>query len=175
MRKVFPKNSKPLPTGVMNIKGKVITNPKEKKTVTLEHFKHRMRKRSVKEEVKEIEVLNNKLFAKRLSNAKENISPPFEMKELDFVLKTLKSGKSKDPENYVSELFKEGAIGSDLKKSILMMMNRMKHEMIIPECLRNYRIDSEITEEISEKEYKKNIKQFVGILKKIQTPIFGQK
>ena len=139
-RKVFPKNSKLLPTGVMNIKGKVITNPKEKKTVTLEHFKHRMRKRSVKEEVKEIEVLNNKLFAKRLSNAKENISPPFEMKELDFVLKTLKSGKSKDPENYVSELFKEGAIGSDLKKSILMMINRMKHEMIIPECLRTAHI-----------------------------------
>ena len=54
MRKVFPKNSKPPPTGVMNIKGKVITNPKEKKTVTLEHFKHRMRKRSVKEEIKEI-------------------------------------------------------------------------------------------------------------------------
>jgi hypothetical protein len=140
MRKVFPKNSKPLPTGVMNIKGKVITNPNEKKTVSLEHFKHRMRKRSVKEEVKEIEVLNNKLFAKRLSNAKENISPPFEMKELDFVLKTLKSGKSKDPENYVSELFKEGAIGSDLKKSILMMINRMKHEMIIPECLRTAHI-----------------------------------
>ena len=80
MRKVFPKNSKPPPTRVMNIKGKVITNPKEKKTVTFEHFKHRMRNRSVKKEIKEKEVLNNKLFAKRLSNAKENISPPFKMK-----------------------------------------------------------------------------------------------
>ena len=37
------------------------------------------------------------------------------MKKFDLVLKSLKSGKSKDPENYVSELFKEGAIGSDLK------------------------------------------------------------
>ena len=31
MRKAFPRKSKPLPTGVMNVKGKVITNPKEKR------------------------------------------------------------------------------------------------------------------------------------------------
>ena len=38
MRKAYPKKSKPLPTGVLNVVGKVITNPKEKKIVTLDHF-----------------------------------------------------------------------------------------------------------------------------------------
>ena len=45
LRKSYPKKSKPLPTGILNIKGKIVTNPDEKKQVTLKHFKHRMRKR----------------------------------------------------------------------------------------------------------------------------------
>ena len=48
MRKAFPKKNKPIPTGVMNIRGKVVTNPNEKKIVTLKHLKHRMRKRQKK-------------------------------------------------------------------------------------------------------------------------------
>ena len=62
------------------------------------------------------------------------------MNELNKVLKSLKSGKSKDPDNYVCELFKEGVIGSDLKTSILMMMNQMKEQMTIPQCLRTAQI-----------------------------------
>ena len=34
MGKSFPKKSKPLPTGIKNISGKIITNPEEKKKVT---------------------------------------------------------------------------------------------------------------------------------------------
>ena len=48
MKKSYPKNTRPLPTGVKNIEGKVITNPVEKKNVILDHFSHRMRKRPVK-------------------------------------------------------------------------------------------------------------------------------
>ena len=51
-------------------------------------------------------------------------------------LKELKSGKCKDSDNYIFELFKEGVIGNDLRKSLLIMMNKMKSEMKIPECLR---------------------------------------
>ena len=38
MAKAYPKKSKALPTGVKNVENKVITNPKEKKTVILDHF-----------------------------------------------------------------------------------------------------------------------------------------
>ena len=43
-RKAYPKKVKPLPTGVKNIEGKLITNVKEKKNVILDHFHHRMRR-----------------------------------------------------------------------------------------------------------------------------------
>ena len=80
VRKAYPKQVKPLPTGVMNMMGKVITNPKEKKLVTLDHFAHRMRKREVKDEVKEVISLKYELFEKRLKESKEKKSPQFELK-----------------------------------------------------------------------------------------------
>ena len=140
VRKAYPKQVKPLPTGVMNMMGKVITNPKEKKLVTLDHFAHRMRKREVKDEVTKVVSLKYKLFEKRLKESKEKKSPPFQLKELEKVLKSLKGGKSKDPDNYVSELFKEGVIGSDLKGSLLLLMNKIKSDQVIPECLRKANI-----------------------------------
>ena len=37
-------------------------------------------------------------------------------------------------------MFKEGVIGTDLKLSLLMMMNKMKDEVTVPECLRRANI-----------------------------------
>ena len=136
MRKAYPKVNKPLPTGVKDINGKVVTNPIEKKKVTLKHFQHRMRTRKIHEKVEEVDKLNKLLFEERLKEAKLNVSPPFSVNELDKVLKELKTGKCKDPDNYIFELFKDGVIGNDLRKSILIMMNIMKNKMKIPECLR---------------------------------------
>ena len=62
------------------------------------------------------------------------------MDELNEVLKHLKTGKSKDPNDYIYELFKDGIIGSDLRKSLLLMINKMKKDMKIPECLRTANI-----------------------------------
>ena len=129
MRKAYPSKSNPLPTGVKNAQGKLITNPKEKRKVTLEHFQNRMRNRYIKDDTKEVDDLNTKLFNKRLYLAKLNKSPPFEIKELEKVLKSLKPGKSKDPDDYICELFKDGVIGIDLKISILMMMNKIKEDI----------------------------------------------
>ena len=136
MRKAFPKKAKPLPTGVKNEQGKVITNPAEKMKVTQNHFVHRMRKRSAVDEVKAIRESNEKVFLGRLELARRNKSPDFTEDELDKVLKSLKTGKSKDHNGYICELFKKGVIGVDLRKSLLMMMNKVKSELIVPQCLR---------------------------------------
>ena len=127
MKKAFPSKQKPLPTGVKNIKGKLITNPEEKKKITLEHFEHRMRKRAIKEDIIEIRKLHETLFEERLNKAKHMTSDPFDMEELNKVLKSLKTGKSRYPDNLICELFKIGVIGDDLKMSILIMMNKIKN------------------------------------------------
>ena len=50
------------------------------------------------------------------------------------------SGKSKDPNNCICELFKEGVIGNDIKISVLMIMNQIKRQMCVPICLRTAHI-----------------------------------
>ena len=137
MRKAFPKKTQPLPTGVKNLIGKVITNPDEKKQVTLKHFENRMRKREVKDNVKESIDTSEKVFNMRVNETTNNKSPVFTMKELDTDLQKLKTGISKDPDSYIYELFKENTIGSDLKQSLLLMMNKIKQQMRVPEALRN--------------------------------------
>ena len=58
------------------------------------------------------------------------------MNELETAIKSLKIEKSRDPAGLISDIFREGVIGSDLKLSLLMMFNRMKDDITIPECLR---------------------------------------
>ena len=140
MKKAFPKKVKPVPTGVQNIEGKVITNPKEKKGVILNHFMHRMRKRPVKEELEEVLNLNDDTFRLRIEMAKKKKSTPITLEELNRSLKSLKIGKSRDPQSLLSELFKDGVIGTDLKNSLLMMFNKVKDEIYLPECFRTAQI-----------------------------------
>ena len=90
MRKAFPKKTVSIPTGVKNIQGKVITNPKEKKTVILNHFLHRMRKRQIKEDVQEIVKTKKEALELRLEVVKEDKSVPFQKEELEKALKSLK-------------------------------------------------------------------------------------
>ena len=51
------------------------------------------------------------------------------------VLGSLKKNKSRDPHNLVNDIFRTEVIGSDLRKSLLIMFNKMKDEIKIPEIL----------------------------------------
>ena len=59
-------------------------------------------------------------------------SPPWTMEDLEAALSNLKNNKSRDYEGYVNEMFKNDVIGSDLKKSLLIMFNSLKKENLIP-------------------------------------------
>ena len=108
--------------------------------MTLKHFVQRMRKRPNHEDTEEIARIKEDTFKMRIEEAKQNKSPPFSMKELKKVLKSLKSGKSKDSDGYTSELFKDGIIGSNLKESLLMMFNSIKDDKVIPDCLKTAQV-----------------------------------
>ena len=158
MKKAYPKKTKPLPTGVKNMENKIVTNPEEKKSVILEHFRHRMRKRPVHSDVKDIIDMNKCLFQERIKYAKNVKSSSFTLQELENTLKSLKVGKSRDPENLVTELFKEGSIGEDLKLSILYMMNKMKDQLKVPESIRTATITM-----LHKKKCKLDLKNWRGI------------
>jgi hypothetical protein len=91
-----------------------------------------MRKRPLLKEVETIAATEEDTFKIQLEKSKQNKSPPFSEKEVEKVLKSLKSGKCKDPDGYIRDLFQVETIGTDLKESILMMFNKRKVEMVIP-------------------------------------------
>ena len=103
----------------------MISNPNEKKKITLKHFKHRRRKRPKHEHEKQILEIEEVKFRARIEEGRKNKTPAFTLSELEKVLKGLTSGKSKDFNGYICELFKVGVIGGDLKLSLLMMVNQM--------------------------------------------------
>ena len=58
------------------------------------------------------------------------------MKDLDAVLKDLKKDKARDPNGWINEIFQEGIAGKNLKKSLLILFNRMKLENYFPDFTR---------------------------------------
>ena len=49
---------------------------------------------------------------------------------------SLKKGKSRGPEGFSNELFKMPVIGIDLKKSLLIMVNKIKENIFIPPMMK---------------------------------------
>ena len=76
------------------------------------------------------------LFELKLALASTNKTSPWTMNQLEFVLKNLKNGKSRDPKGWVNELFKSDIAGEKLKVSMLMMFNKIKEKNCIPDFMR---------------------------------------
>ena len=58
------------------------------------------------------------------------------MKELEDVLKTIKKGKSRDPEGISREIFHPSVIGENLKEPLLIMFNLLKQQGFIPNFMK---------------------------------------
>ena len=77
------------------------------------------------------QILKTKL---KLSSQKK--TEPFNMEDLDTVLKAIQTNKAQDPEGISRIIFKNSVIGSDLKESLLILFNKLKSEGKIPEFMR---------------------------------------
>ena len=64
------------------------------------------------------------------------------MVELDKVLSSLKSGKARDPSGLICDIFKNPICGSDLKISILKLVNKTKETLKVPQFFCNSNISS---------------------------------
>ena len=114
----------------------MVTSHAGLKDLYLKTYLHRLRNRPVKGEIKELKQLKEELFDIRLSLANSNKSLPWSLDDLEKVLKTLKPGKSRDPNGWVRDLFFSEVAGRNLKLSILKLFNKIKEENFIPEFIR---------------------------------------
>ena len=136
-RKLFPKSEKSLPTAKYNNDGQLITNHSELKEVYLEHFQHRLRQRPMILELTEYQKKVEDEFKELLASTEHEITAEWKMEDLEKVLQTLKSKQSQDSNGFANEIFQLKNIGDDLKKSLLILCNKIKKENHLPAILRD--------------------------------------
>ena len=76
------------------------------------------------------------LLEKRLLITKDIKSADWSEEDVMRTLKSLKNGKCKDPLGLVNEIFKPPIAGTDMVQSLLIMMNKIKNQVKIPEIFR---------------------------------------
>ena len=133
-KKLCPKSRDP-PTAMLDANGNLVTNPEVIENIALETFRKRLENRPMKPDLENIKNDKENLCKMRLDLAAQTKTDPWTMEDLNTVLKYLKNNKSRDPSGYANELFKQETAGDDLKRAILLLMNRIKEEQIYPEAL----------------------------------------
>ena len=131
-RKLFPQAMDP-PMAKKDSKGNLITSPNLLKMLYAETYRNRLRQREMLPHLMDIFVLKTELWKTRLEIIRTKKTPKWNMKQLDEVLKSLKNNKTSDPHSLINELFKDGCIGTDLKKALLILVNDIKKDLKLSE------------------------------------------
>ena len=130
-RKLCPTASDP-PMAKYDDKGNLITSHAALKDLYLNTYKNRLRHREMKNEYLDIFFLKSELWKSRIENMRKIKTPPWDMKQLEVVLNSLKKNKSMDPNGMINEVFKNEYLGSDLKEALLTLFNEIKSSHFIP-------------------------------------------
>ena len=102
-KKLSPKVSDP-PTAMMNTLGKLITSEEENRAEATKHYKNVFKEREITKDLKDFN--REKLCHERLKLASRNKSPEWSVEDVTCVLRSLKTGKYKDPYQLHNDLFK---------------------------------------------------------------------
>ena len=130
-KRVCSKKPEP-PTAKLNEKGELVTESSKLKELYETKYKKRLEHREMKPEIMEMYDMKMELFSIRLQVCKNIKSENWSAEDLLKVLKSLKKNKSTDSSGLIYELFRPEIIGSDLFTSLLMVCNKEKSQMMIP-------------------------------------------
>ena len=134
-KKIWPKSGSTLPTAKRNKMGKIVSGPRDIRNVLSKEYKDRLRTRPIRPDLKAMVKRKKVIFKMKMKLAQSNPSSEWCMADLDRALSNLKNNKSRDSEGLINEIFKKGVIGLDLKKSLLIMCNKIKLEKMIPKFM----------------------------------------
>ena len=158
-KKMCPK-SQDAPSAMMDKSGNLLTSNKALQKRALQVYAERLAGNEIKPHLKDLEHDRNTLCEIRVKLSKSKINDPWNIEELKDVLKQLKHDKSRDPEGYINELFKESTAGSDLVLGLLKLMNLIKKKQVYPSILGKCNISS-----IYKKKSRKDFENYRGIFR----------
>ena len=129
IKKLIAPRSKEIPRSLLNKHDNLLMDPATIRNEYLSEFRHRLRTRDIKTELKWYESFQNDICYLRVDAAKSNKSPDFSILELKQVIRELK-GKSMDPTGMVREIFKKA--GDGFLNSLLDKMDSIQTYKILP-------------------------------------------
>ena len=131
-KSLFPQSRDP-PMAKKDANGNVLTSSSAIKSLYVNTYHDRLSDKDISSDLKNLRNYKEVLCEKRLDLAKLNKSEEVTVEIVDKVLKGLTKNKARDPLGLANELFKEGVIGTDLKNSICLLLNKVKDNIKIPE------------------------------------------
>ena len=137
---IVPNDKKISPAAMKDKKGNLITSPEGIMKMSMEEILERLRHREIRPDLVELKILKEDLCRRRIDIIKHIKTSPWTMEELDKVLNSLQNKKCRDPQGFINELLKHASAGSDLKESILYILNKTKDSLEIPEIMTNVNI-----------------------------------
>jgi hypothetical protein len=154
------KRSQDAPSAMFDKSGNLLTSDKALQGRALEVFEERLKGNQMESHLKDLEQDVNTLCEIRVKITRSNKTEPWSMEELKDVLKHLEKDKSRDPEGYANELFKEAAAGTDLLLGVLKLMNMIKKKQEYPHGLENYNVTA-----LHKKKSKKDFENYRGVFR----------
>ena len=136
-KSLFPKKASTLPSAKINYQGKLVTEPTElTKLLGEEYGRVRLRKRPTHPLNTQMKSVRQKLIQLKMRIAMKRQTKPFQIEDLETVMKSLKSKKARGPEGLSRTIFKPSVIGSNIKESLLTFFNKLKEAGQIPTFMR---------------------------------------
>ena len=120
----------------MGANGQIITSPNLLKDLYLETYSDRLSHRGMKSEYEDIFEIKTKLWEMTLELCRANKSEPWQMSDLEKVLKNLKTNKTRDPLGLINEIFKPGCMGEGLKQVFLYLLNQWRSKVQLAEMMK---------------------------------------
>ena len=127
---------------MLDPQGNLITSSRNLEIHLLNHYGKVLANRLIIPELTNLKTDKEKLCELRVEKAKNNKSEPWTKYDLEEALKSLKKGKSRVLNDMCNELFSSEHTGSDLKMATLVLMNKIKEQLVYPHALKACNITS---------------------------------
>ena len=142
LKKALCPSTMDTPCAMNDANGNLITSDKALEKRALQVYAERLEGNTMEDHLKDLEKETNLLCELRVKVSKENKTEPWTMDDMKEVLNHLKKDKSRDPEGWAYELFKEETAGTDLLEALLKLMNLIKSKQESPTILEKCNITS---------------------------------
>ena len=142
LKKKLSSQNNEVPMAMQDDAGNLITGKMSLRKLYQTTYQDRLSDKPIQDGWEDIKELKDFLFRNRLKLSSEIISKDWDISQIKEVCSKLKSGKARDRDDLIYELFNPAVCGDDMSLSLEKMFNRIKKNLGIPQFLQKVAITS---------------------------------